>query len=342
GKAMGLSRKCVAKWLSRYASEGEAGLHDRSSRPRSCPRRTSDQLEQRILELRHRERRGPGWVGDQLGVPARTVSRVLARNLVPHLCALDPITGDVIRAAKTTAVRYEREQPGELAHMDVKKIGRIRRRRLASPRPRQRARLRLRPLPGRRPLPAGLLRNPARREGHHLRRLPQPRDRLLRRTWHHPYRTADDRQRLGLPLVPTTGLRHPRHPAKVHQTPLPLAERQGRETQPNPANRVGLPTALHQQRRPNRCPCTLARTLQHSTPPQRTRRKTTHQPPATNLMAGNAPQNLSVLIAGCLTIVVGVSSVMSGPDVWGWYGIGAGLVLVVGVSLDWIVRAQRS
>jgi len=45
GKAMGLSRQCVAKWLSRYASEGEAGLHDRSSRPRSCPRRTSDQLE---------------------------------------------------------------------------------------------------------------------------------------------------------------------------------------------------------------------------------------------------------------------------------------------------------
>ena len=59
------------------------------------------------------------------GVPARTVSRVLARHRVPRLCALDPITGEVIRSSKATTVRYERERPGELVHMDVKKIGRI-------------------------------------------------------------------------------------------------------------------------------------------------------------------------------------------------------------------------
>jgi transposase len=58
-KAMGISRKCVKTWLDRYASEGEAGLHDRSSRPHSCPRRTSKEVEQRIVELRQRERRGP-------------------------------------------------------------------------------------------------------------------------------------------------------------------------------------------------------------------------------------------------------------------------------------------
>ena len=58
-------------------------------------------------------------------MPTRTVSRVLARHHVPRLCALDPITGEVIRASKTTAVRYERDRPGELVHMDVKKIGRI-------------------------------------------------------------------------------------------------------------------------------------------------------------------------------------------------------------------------
>ncbi|UQS23738.1 IS481 family transposase [Amycolatopsis thermalba] len=124
-KAMGISRKCVKTWLDRHAAEGEAGLHDRSSRPHSSPRRTSAETERQILELRQRERRGPDWLGAQLGVPARTVSRVLARHNAPRLSALDPLTGQVIRASKTTAVRYERNTPGELVHMDVKKIGRI-------------------------------------------------------------------------------------------------------------------------------------------------------------------------------------------------------------------------
>jgi transposase InsO family protein len=122
---MGISRKCVKTWLDRYAAEGEAGLHDRSSRPHTIPRRTSAAVEQRIVELRQRQRRGPDWLGAELGIPARTVSRVLARHQVPHLRALDPITGAVIRSSKATAVRYERDRPGELAHMDVKKIGRI-------------------------------------------------------------------------------------------------------------------------------------------------------------------------------------------------------------------------
>jgi transposase InsO family protein len=124
-KAMGISRKCVKTWLDRYAAEGEAGLHDRSSRPHTIPRRTPAAVEQRIVELRQRQRRGPDWLGAELGIPARTVSRVLARHQVPHLRALDPITGAVIRSSKATAVRYERDRPGELAHMDVKKIGRI-------------------------------------------------------------------------------------------------------------------------------------------------------------------------------------------------------------------------
>ena len=124
-KAMGISRKCVKKWLDRYEAGGEAGLHDRPSRPHSCPRRTSAQVEQQILALRRRERRGPDWIGAELSVPARTVSRVLARHRVPHLCTLDPMTGEVIRASKATAVHYERDRPGELAHMDVKKLGRI-------------------------------------------------------------------------------------------------------------------------------------------------------------------------------------------------------------------------
>jgi transposase InsO family protein len=123
--AMGVSRKCVKAWLDRYAAEGEAGLHDRSSRPHRSPTRTSVEVEQHIVALRRRERRGPAWIGAELGVPPRTVSRVLARHGVPRLAMLDPITGEVIRASKATAVRYERKRPGELVHMDVKKLGRI-------------------------------------------------------------------------------------------------------------------------------------------------------------------------------------------------------------------------
>jgi transposase InsO family protein len=123
--AMGVSRKCVKTWIDRHAEEGEAGLEDRSSRPHRTPRRTSPVMEQRIMQLRRTARRGPDWIGAELGVPARTVSRVLARHGVPRLAALDPLTGVVIKASKATAVRYERARPGELVHMDVKKLGRI-------------------------------------------------------------------------------------------------------------------------------------------------------------------------------------------------------------------------
>ncbi len=118
--AMGLSRKCVSTWLDRYAAEGEAGLADRSSRPHHSPRRTACDVEDGIVQLRTQQRRGPDWIGAELGVPARTVSRVLARRGAPRLAALDPLTGQVIRASKATAVRYERSRPGELVHMDVK------------------------------------------------------------------------------------------------------------------------------------------------------------------------------------------------------------------------------
>ncbi|KRF28996.1 transposase [Phycicoccus sp. Soil802] len=123
--AMGVSRKCVRTWIDRFTAEGEAGLLDRSCRPRRSPTRTPVEVEARIIELRRRERRGPAWIGAELGVPARTVSRVISRRGLPKLAGLDPITGEVIRASKVTAVRYERERPGELVHMDVKKLGRI-------------------------------------------------------------------------------------------------------------------------------------------------------------------------------------------------------------------------
>jgi transposase InsO family protein len=124
-KAMGISRKCVTTWVARYETEGEAGLLDRSSRPHHCASQTSVEVEEAIVVMRRAERRGQDWIGPELGVPARTVSRVLRRHGVPYLRDCDPLTGEVIKASKTTAMRYERERPGELVHVDVKKIGKI-------------------------------------------------------------------------------------------------------------------------------------------------------------------------------------------------------------------------
>jgi len=77
------------------------------------------------VDARRRLRCGPDGVAEATGVPARTVSRVLTRAGMPALCQLDRISGEVIRSSKQTAVRYERARPGELVHMDVKKLGRI-------------------------------------------------------------------------------------------------------------------------------------------------------------------------------------------------------------------------
>jgi transposase InsO family protein len=123
--AMGVSRKCVHTWISRFEAEGEAGLVDRSSRPHTTPTRTRASVEKQIVAWRRRHRCGPEEIAAKLGVCPRTVSRVLNRRQVPHLRDCDPMTGQVIRASKSTAVRYERNRPGELVHMDVKKLGRI-------------------------------------------------------------------------------------------------------------------------------------------------------------------------------------------------------------------------
>ena len=124
-KAMGISRQCVYRWVRRWRDAGAAGLADRSSRPHHSPARTPPTVEQAIITDRVEHRRGPAWIAARQPVCARTVSRVLTRHQLPRLAVLDPITAEVIRASKTTAVRYEREVPGELVHMDVKKIGRI-------------------------------------------------------------------------------------------------------------------------------------------------------------------------------------------------------------------------
>ena len=122
---MGISRQCASRWIRRYLTEGQAGLCDRSSRPHRMPTRTTAAVEARVVAARLHHRRGQDWIGPELGVAPRTVSQILRRHQMPYLHELDPLTGAVVRSSKTTAVRYERARPGELVHMDVKKIGRI-------------------------------------------------------------------------------------------------------------------------------------------------------------------------------------------------------------------------
>jgi len=124
-KAMGISRQCAHRWVARFDAEGDVGLQERSSRPHTMPTRTSAETEQRVLDARAAHRKGRDRLGRELGVAPRTVSAILRRHDVPRLCECDPLTGEVIRSSKATAVRYERERPGELVHMDVKKLGRI-------------------------------------------------------------------------------------------------------------------------------------------------------------------------------------------------------------------------
>jgi transposase InsO family protein len=122
---LGVSRQCAHRWVARFRAEGAAGLVDRSSRPHRCPRRTPVRVEEQVVELRRAERRGQDWIGAELGVPARTVSAILRRHRMPYLRECDPLTGEVIRSSKATAVRYEHDYPGSLGHMDVKKLGKI-------------------------------------------------------------------------------------------------------------------------------------------------------------------------------------------------------------------------
>ncbi|NEA72381.1 IS481 family transposase [Streptomyces sp. SID13588] len=115
---MGISRATAHKWVRRWRAEGEAGLHDRSSRPRTTPHRTPAAVEARVCALRQARKLGPARIGPILGLPASTVHRILTRHHLHRLAWLDRPTGTLIR-------RYERERPGELIHIDVKKLGRI-------------------------------------------------------------------------------------------------------------------------------------------------------------------------------------------------------------------------
>jgi transposase len=104
---MGVSRKTADKWWRRWLAEGEAGLEDRSSRPRRCPHQTAAHIERRIVRLRQRRKLGPARIASIVGMPASTVHRVLVRHGLNRLAWMDRPTGQVIR-------RIHTDRPGEL------------------------------------------------------------------------------------------------------------------------------------------------------------------------------------------------------------------------------------
>ena len=115
-EAAGVSVRCARKWVGRYRAEGEVGLRDQSSAPHRIPHRTSEQRVEAIAALRRLRFTGPE-IAEVLGMARSTVSGILARIGM----------GKLGRVGLEPAVRYERERPGELIHIDIKKLGRIER-----------------------------------------------------------------------------------------------------------------------------------------------------------------------------------------------------------------------
>ena len=113
--AAGVTAKTVRKWQVRFALEGHAGIADRSSRPHGSPTRLDGAAVAEIIQLRRQRLSGPA-IARRLGRPAATVGLVLRRHGLGRLQALDP---------KPEIIRYQRDRPGELIHLDIKKLGRI-------------------------------------------------------------------------------------------------------------------------------------------------------------------------------------------------------------------------
>ena len=113
--ALGVDPKTVRKWRDRYAAEGAAGLRDRSSRPHHSPTRLDAGVAAEIEALRRQRLSGPA-IARRLGRPVSTIGVVLRRRGLGRLAALEP---------KPPVIRYERAHPGELIHLDIKKLGRI-------------------------------------------------------------------------------------------------------------------------------------------------------------------------------------------------------------------------
>jgi transposase len=207
-ESLGVSRATAYKWLARYRQHGQAGLADRSSRPYHCPHALSAAQVRRVLAARRRYRQGPHRLAFRLHMARSTIYGVLARHHMSRLAHTDRASGVV--------VRYQRQHPGELVHLDVKKLGRI---------------------------PDG--------GGHraHGRAAARP-GRGIGYDYLHST-AGPDRQRQGLCRVGPVhrDRRHPWDPAQAHATVSAPDQRQGRVVQQDPARGVGLRPAVPQQHR---------------------------------------------------------------------------------------------
>jgi transposase InsO family protein len=114
-QAAGVSLRTARKWIDRHRQGGERRHHDRSSAPRRCPRRVADSRVAEIEGLRRRRMTGPA-IAQALGMARSTVGVVLRRLGLGKLTALEP---------KSPIIRYERSRPGEMIHLDIKKLGRF-------------------------------------------------------------------------------------------------------------------------------------------------------------------------------------------------------------------------
>ncbi|MET7992208.1 IS481 family transposase [Amycolatopsis sp. NPDC005232] len=113
-----VSVSTAVRWAGRYREHGEAGMADRSSRPHASPHQTPTRVERRIIKVRVIRRWGPARIAYLLGLNPSTVHRVLTRYRCSRLAHLDRATGRPIR-------RYEHDAPGDLVHVDIKKLGNI-------------------------------------------------------------------------------------------------------------------------------------------------------------------------------------------------------------------------
>ena len=260
---LGVSRATVHKWVRRHAEGGEAALADRSSRPIRMPNRTqSARSRSGCWRPAGAASAARSCSPPSSGLNPSTVGRILARHQVPHLAAIDPITGERVRSSRRSENRYEHTTPGAMIHVDVKKLGRI-------------------PAGGGwrlhgREAKAVANRHKKTKIGYdyvhtaiddHTRLayseihddekdptcagVPAPRPGLVRRP-RRPRPPGADRQRDGLPARHRLGLGLLGLAAQtpLHQARLPLDQRQSRTLQPHPAHRMGLRPTLDQQPAP--------------------------------------------------------------------------------------------
>ena len=282
--ALGVSARTVYKWLDRYEREGEAGLLDRSSRPTCCPHATSAGVVRQIDKLRRR--RLTAWqISRRLAVPRSTVSAWLKRLGLAKLDALEP---------KPEIVRYEYEHPGDLLHLDTKKLARIRRpgHRIHGDR-------------SKRAYGVGwenahvaiddhsrvaYCRSAARRRPTHLHSVPAASRRALRFDGSSGA-PSDDRQRAWLRLealespMPST-----RDPAHLHPALHPQNQRQSRTLHPHTQGAVGLRHLLPDLSSTYSSSTALAQPLQSSPSPRRHRHDTADRSALRGEFVNNLPR----------------------------------------------------